>query len=148
MGPARFHSVLVALSLLLIPLTVPPAHGEELFSVEVNEKNPRGKALIISIEELVRGDNYSILNIEFTSGASVPSSMFIAKAGHNIAKLRGFEFFTVLAETFDAQGHLMKVGFSNSKDINFIETYGKNIKPGLSGDSFLSVSAYSAIFGW
>ena len=136
-------------TLLLVLCLVGSAYGsEDLWVNEVNIKSDEGKDLIMKFEELERASDHSVVRVKFTSGASVPSSMFIVHGFYSIAKQRDAKYFINLQEWRDASGDWMyKIGFSDSRDIDLPQKYGNDIKEGLDGDAFLSVSDYDLLWG-
>src|SRR5688572_21682577 len=53
---------------------------------EINEKNPGGKDLVMTFQELRRDEKTSTAKVTFVSGASVPSIMFIVRGFYDIAR--------------------------------------------------------------
>ncbi len=122
--------------------------SEKLWNDKVNIKSNDGKDLIMKFEEIERQEGYSIARVEFTSGASVPSIMFIVKGFYTIAKLRGKKYFINLQEWHDKDDNWMyKVGFVNAKNIDLIKTYGSDIKSDLDLEAFMSVEEYDLLWG-
>lgn len=137
-------------SILLFALwTVGAAYGNDgLWVDEVNIKSDGGKDLIMKLEEVERAQDYSIVRIQYTSGASVPSSMFVTKGMYTIAKQRGTKYFINLKEWRDENDHSMyKVGFVNSKEIDLKRRYGSDIKQGLDSRAFMSVGDFDLLWG-
>jgi hypothetical protein len=118
----------------------------ELYHREVNEKNPGGKDIIMTFDELDRDDKTSTARVKFVSGASVPSIMFIVRGFYDIAQERKATYFINLKEWKDKDGAWMYlVGFSNEKNINIQEYF--NLKEPLSQEQqFMSVKDYDLIF--
>ena len=134
--------------LLLFIATCPIAYGVELWVDEVDIKSEDGKDLIMKFEEIERHANYSIVRVQYTSGASVPSVMFIVRGVYNIAKIRGKKYFVNLKEWHDPDGNWMyKEGFVDSKDINLFKMYGDGIKKDIEEDAFMSVEEYDLLWG-
>ncbi len=113
---------------------------------EVNIKSDGGKDLIMKFVEIERTDDYSIARVEFTSGASVPSIMFIVKGFYTIAKQRGTKYFINLKEWRNNDYWMYKVGFTNSNEIDLKRIYGNDIKEELNREAFMSVSDYDLIW--
>lgn len=81
--------VTLPLTLLFILFSVGVSYGsDDLWINEVNIKSDGGKDLIMKFEELNRASDYSVIRVEFTSGASVLSIMFIVQGFYTIAKQR------------------------------------------------------------
>lgn len=107
-----------------------------------------GKDLIMNVEELERKHNVSIVKVQFTSGASVPSIMFVTKGLYNIAKQRRKNYFITLKDWDDLNGNwISKVGFVDSIDIDLKEVFGDDIDNDLTKDSFMSVKDYDLFWG-
>lgn len=122
--------------------------SDNLWVNEVNIKSEKGKDQIMKFEELERAHDYSIARVQFTSGASVPSIMFVVNGFYTIAKQRGNEYFINLKEWRDENNYWMyKVGFVNSKEIDLRSTYGNDIKKDLDSEAFMSVSDYDLMWG-
>src|SRR5690606_7781753 len=91
--------------------------GPQLYQKEYDEKPSNGKPLRIAIREVERGDLTSRLVVEFSSGASVPSAMAVARAAYDIAKDRKKCFFINLKEWEDEEGKWNYIiGFTNKKE--------------------------------
>ena len=75
------------LTTLFFSLTFQPATraADALYHREVNQKNPGGKDLVMTFQELRRDDKTSTVKVTFVSGASVPSIMFIVRGFYDIA---------------------------------------------------------------
>jgi hypothetical protein len=136
-------------ALLFTLWNVGAAFGNDgLWIDEVNIKSDSGKDFIMKFEELERAQDFSIVRVQHTSGASVPSSMFVAKGMYTIAKQRGVENFINLKEWRDENDHAMyKVGFANSKEIDLKHKYGNDIKPGLNSRAFMSARDFDILRG-
>lgn len=141
--------VVLLSTLLIILCAVGTAYGsEDLWINEVNIKSDGGKDLIMKFEELERAPDYSIARVKFTSGASVPSIMFIVHGFYTIGKQRAKKYFINLKEWRDENNYWMyKIGFVNSKDIDLKGRYGNDIKEGLNSEAFMSVSDYDLLWG-
>lgn len=103
----------------------------------------------MKFEEIERREEYSIVRVTHTSGASVPSVMFVSKGFYNIAKQRGKKYYINLKDWTDADKKWMykKVGFVDSKDIDLKKIYGSDIKEDLNAKSFSSVEDDNLFFG-
>jgi hypothetical protein len=101
--------VLVSLSVVVF--------AADLYHYEVNDKvnTVNGKALIMVLDEIERFDKFSIIRVKFTSGASVPRTMFVVRCYYEMAKLRKADYFIDLKEWTDEKGDQMyKIGFSSA----------------------------------
>jgi len=58
--------------------------AEALYHREINEKNPGGKDLKMTVQEIRRDERTSIVKVTFESGASVPSIMVVVRAAAQI----------------------------------------------------------------
>jgi len=136
-----------ALLLAQISLAAASDYGD-LWVDEVDIKSEQGKDLILKFEEIERQEGYSIVRFRFTSGASVPSIMFMVKGFYTIAKQRGRKYFVTLQEWKDPDGAWMyKEGFVDSKDVDLTARYSSDIKAGIGPDAFLAVEDYDAFWG-
>jgi hypothetical protein len=111
--------------LILIPAV---GFASDLYHEKVNHKGKGGKDLTMVLDELERHENFSIVRVKYTSGASVPSIMFMVKGFYEIAKLRGEKFFINLKEWSDEDGNWMyKVGYASDKKNDPKKYFGKDI---------------------
>jgi hypothetical protein len=115
---------------------------------EVKQANPGGKDLVMTFEELRRDARTSTATVKRTSGASVPSAMFIARGAYDIARARGAAYFINLKE-WDAEDgtRMYLIGFATDKNVD-PKTYF-DLKEPLPADKrlqFLSVQAYERMF--
>ena len=109
--------LLLAAALLTLPAL---SSAQELHRREVNEKAAAGgKDLIMKLEELRRDAKTSEIKVIHTSGASVPSSMFIMRGCYDIAVARQAAFFIKLKEwkADDGTTHML-LGFSNDENMD------------------------------
>src|ERR1700759_591275 len=88
----------VKIVILLWMLAIQSLYCADLYVREVNEPDGPGKPLRMRFEEMERTPRYSVVQVTFTSGASVPSSMFIVRGMWEIARQRGLPFFIKLSE--------------------------------------------------
>jgi hypothetical protein len=71
-----------------------PATPDGLVVLQVDEQAVAGsKALKMTFREARREADHSVVEVQFTSGASVPSSMFIVKGMCAIMRARGERYF-------------------------------------------------------
>ena len=114
---------------LLVIFTIPSLTSAfELYHQEVNHKTKEGKDLIMTFDELERQEKFSIVRVKHSSGASVPSIMFVVKGCYEIAKLRKEKYFTNLKEWTDNQGNwLYKIGYTSDKSDDPKKNYGNDI---------------------
>ena len=128
---------------LLIPAI---ALSSDLYHEEVNHKAKEGKDLIMVFDEIERQDKFSIVRVKHTSGASVPSIMFMVKGCYEIAKLRGAKYFINLKEWSDEQGYWMyKIGYTSDKNNSPKVFFGDDIDKSKELE-YLSVEDYKMIF--
>jgi hypothetical protein len=115
---------------------------------EVNQKNPGGKDLIMTFREVSRDERTSLAKVTFRSGASVPSSMFVARGFYDIAKARGAKYFINLKEWDGPDGDRMYlVGLSNDRNVSISQYFRPNEAPSAPDQpEFLSVDEFARIF--
>ena len=136
---ARFRKATV----LLLALAVPPQLLADLYVREVIEPDGAPKPLRMRFEEVERTSRHSIIQVTFTSGASVPSSMFIVRGMWDIARERGLPFFINLKEWKAPDGKWMyKVGFCDSNRVDVPSFFGESPEEVM----FLSVAQFEPIF--
>jgi hypothetical protein len=118
-----------------------------LYHDEANIKAKEGKDLVMTFDELERHEKYYIVKVKRTSGASVPSIMFVAKGCYEIAKIRGDLYFAVLKEWTDNEGNwLYKIGFSTDDKVDIKTYFGDDID--LKKDKvFMSVKQCDMLWG-
>jgi len=121
--------------------------GADLYNQEINVKAKEGKDLIMVLDEIERQDRFSIIRVKHTSGASVPSIMFVVKGCVEIAKIRGAKYFINLKEWADERGDwFYKIGFSEDESVNIETFFGDDIDK--SKDlGFMSVKNYDLLLG-
>jgi hypothetical protein len=113
------------IAVLLLALGGIAEAEEALLHREVNEKNPGGKDLVMTFQEMRRDEKTSTVKTTMKSGASVPSSMFIVRGFYDIAKARGATHFIKLKEWKDSDGASMYlVGFSRDKGVDPKKYFG------------------------
>lgn len=100
----------------------------------------------IDVAELARDFNTSRLEIVFRrKGGSVSGPMFIARSIAELAKVRQFEYFTVLSGTKINSLHSEYViGFSHSPDVDIKKQF--NTKASASKIRFLKASDFELFF--
>jgi hypothetical protein len=137
--------LLLATALLALPVLSP---AQNLHRREVNEKAAAGgKDLVMKLEELRRDAKTSEIKVTYTSGASVPSSMFIMRGCYDIAVARKTAFFIKLKEwqAEDGTTHLL-LGFSNDENVDPKTFF--DLKESLSEEAeFMAVEDLKAMFG-
>jgi hypothetical protein len=114
----------------------------------VNQKDPDGKDIVMTFEELRRDEKTSTATVKTVGGGSVDSAMFVTRGAYDIAKARGAAWFINLKE-WEAEGgaRMYLIGFSQDKDINAKEYFGlKEPLPDDPKHRFSPVSAYERIF--
>ena len=135
---------LIVLTVLLAMQGNNVAAGDVLLKREVNQKNPGGKDLVISIEEMRRDERVSLVKVTFVSGASVPSSMFIVRCFYDIARVRGATHFLKLKEWQTKEGsRMLLVGFSKSNSVNPKEYFNLSES---TDQKFMAVSDFDPLF--
>jgi hypothetical protein len=122
--------------------------ADQLVHREVNQKNPAGKDLIMTFREVSRDERTSLAKVTFRSGASVPSSMFVARGFYDIAKARGAKYFINLKEWDGPDGDRMYlVGISNDRNVSIPQYFKLNEAPAPDQPEFLSVDEFARVFG-
>ena len=140
-----------AKQLLVVFMLSAPAVADvlavDLHRREVDQKNPGGKDLVMSFEEVSRDERTSLARVTYKSGGSVGASMFVVRGFYDIARARGAAYFIKLKEWSAADGAQMYlVGFSNDKNVPPAEYFG--LAAPLPGEiRFMSVEQFSGIFG-
>jgi hypothetical protein len=137
--------LILAASLLALPVLSP---AQNLHRREVNEKAAAGgKDLIMKLEELRRDAKTSEIKVVHTSGASVPSSMFIMRGCYDIAQARKAAFFIKLKEwkAEDGTTHML-LGFSNDENVD-PKTFFDLKEPLSEKAEFMVVKEMEALFG-
>ncbi len=88
-----------------------------------------------------------IVKVKHTSGASVPSIMFVVKGCYAIAIIRNEQYFVNLKEWEDANGNwVYKIGFSSDNTVDPKTYFGADID--LNKDlMFMSVKDYDLLWG-
>ena len=113
----------------IILLSAIQSYAGDLYRNTVNKENVCGKPLIMEFEEVERTDHYSVCKIKHIQCAVLPSIVFEVHCFCEIAKLRNSKFFVEIESTENKNGTwTTKVAFMNSKDIDFMKLYGKDIK--------------------
>jgi hypothetical protein len=128
---------------------IQPANAEEkLHHREVNQKNPGGKDLIMTFEETKREGDISTVKVTMTSGASVPSAMFIMRGVYDIAKIRKKHFLIKLSEKEEEDGSwTYRFGFANDRKVNPQKHFNlKEPLPDDGGFTFMAVRDFDMIF--
>jgi len=141
----KTKSILLA-ALLTFPVLSP---AQELHRREVNEKSAAGgKDLVMKLEELRRDAKTSEIKITHTSGASVPSSMFIMRGCYDIAKARQAACFIKLKEwTAEDNTTHMLLGFSDDNKVD-PQAFFDLKKPLPAAEAeFMAVKDMDAMFG-
>lgn len=140
-------TLMFAIACFLIVLSTPAISlAQDLYHAEVNSKSKEGKDLISVCDEIERHENFSIISIKHTSGASVPSVMFIVKACCEIAELRDMKYFVNLKEWDDEQGNrLYKIGYTSNKKNDPNIYFGEDIDK-TKNLEYLSVKDFMKLF--
>jgi len=91
----QLFAKVAAMSLMLVAAAGSTAQSPALFELSVADAPAEnGKRLNMSLREVERAANHSVVVVTFTSGGSVSSSMFILKGMCGVARARGESFFT------------------------------------------------------
>lgn len=118
------------------------AEKPDLYVDEVDE-SAGAKPLKMQLQELERAPRYSIVQVTRSSGASVPSIMFVVHGMWEIARARKSAYFIILKEWTTKDGKwLYRVGFADSDQLDVKEYFGESP----SEPKFLSVKDYANIF--
>lgn len=101
----------------------------------------------MTFDEVERHDTYSIVKVKRTSGASVPSIMFVVKGCYEIAKIRKAEYFINLKEWADTDRNwFYKIGFTSDKTVDPRTFFGHDIDA-TKDLKFMSVKDYDLLWG-
>ena len=146
MNSTKFETIILAGFFILWSMS--SAHGEmRLYHDEVNIKAKEGKGLVMTFDEVERHDRYSVVRVKRTSGASVPSIMFVVKGCYKIAKIRKMQYFINLKEWEDTKRNwFYKVGFSSDNTVDPKTYFGADIDP-KKELMFMSVEQYDLLWG-
>lgn len=120
--------------------------SQDLYSEKVSHHAENGKDLIMEFIEIEQHPKFSIVKVKHSSGASVPSIMFVVKGCYEIAKIRGVNFFVNLKEWRDKEGNwVYKIGFTPDDKEDPYKFFGNDIdtKKDL---GYFSVTEYSLLF--
>jgi hypothetical protein len=121
--------------------------ADALYRREVNQKNPDGKDLVMTVEEVRRDEKTSTLKVTFTSGSSVPSIMLIVRGSYDIAQARSSRYFIKLKEWQADDGAWMYlVGFSNDKQVDHKFFGLSEPLPKSDEHQFMAVEQFDPIF--
>ncbi len=136
------------IAVLLLALSGVAKAEEPLLRREVNEKNPGGKDLVMTFQEMRRDEKTSTVKTTMKSGASVPSSMFIVRGFYDIANARGATYFIKLKDWEEPDGAWMYlVGFSRDKGIDPAKYFGLTEPlPKSDEQQFMAVKDFDLIF--
>jgi hypothetical protein len=134
---------LPVLLVCLCSLAATAAESPALYVAEVEESSGP-KPLKMRLEETERGSKHSIVQVTRSSGASVPSVMFVVRGMWEIARRRNAAYFINLKEwTTDDGKTLYKVGFADTDQVDVKAYFGE----APADPKFLSVKEYAEIFG-
>ncbi len=122
--------------------------AEKLHRLEVNQKNPGGKDLIMTFEETKREGDISTVKVTMTSGASVASAMFIIQGVYEIAKIRKMDYLIKLSEKEEDDGSWThNFGFANDSKVDPQKHFKlKDPLPDEDGFKFMAVKNLDMIF--
>ncbi len=130
------------------PGAIKSNNPSDLYHNAVNDKvnTINGKALVMALDEIERFDRFSIIRVSFTSGASVPRTMFVVRCLYEMAKLRKADYFINLKEWTDGKGNsIYKVGFSSDPSVDPSAYFGNDIDRNMPL-RFLSVKDYDQLW--
>lgn len=135
----------VALALAILQIPAPASEAvPKLYSDETNVQSDDGRLLKLRLEEVERAPQYSLIKVTHSSGASVPSIMFVVHGMWAIAHLRDKAFFVKLKEWTDENEHWMyKVGFASTKNVDALSCFGQELPK---KSRILAVRDYDIIF--
>jgi hypothetical protein len=128
---------------------IQPANAEEkLHHREVNQKNPAGKDLVMTFKETKREGDISTVKVTMTSGASVPSAMFIMRGIYDIDKIRKKNYLIKLSEKEEEDGSwTYRFAFTNDMKVNPQKHFNlKEPLPDDGGFTFMAVMDLDMIF--
>jgi hypothetical protein len=138
---------LILIALISLCCTTFAISETGLYHDEIIVKAKEGKDLIMTFDESERYERYSIVKVKHTSGASVPSIMFVVKGCYEIAKIRKSQHFINLKEWKDASGNwVYKIGFSSDETVDPRTYFGTDIDSN-KDLTFLSVKNYDLLWG-
>jgi hypothetical protein len=140
-------------SLLLLSIALSFAQAADsnnndvkLYHDSVEQKNTGGKDLISEFTEIIRGEKTSEVIVKRTSGASVPSVMFVAKGVYSIAKIRNKKFFINLKEWRDGDMETHYIfGFADDDKVDPRKEFA-NQYDDAKDLGFMSVEQFSLVF--
>jgi cytochrome c oxidase assembly protein Cox11 len=122
--------------------------ADPLYKRTVNDKNPGGKDLVMTVEEVQRAEKTSEVKVTYRSGASVPSSMVIVRSLYDMAVARNAKYFIKLKESKAPDGDsLLLIGFSNSDRQPAKEYFGVAESEHGQAPQYLSVEQFAVLFG-
>jgi hypothetical protein len=139
--------IFISLFLALLFTSQSFANDSKLIELTVNSKNKDGKDLVMTFKEEKRADKSSLVSVKYTSGASVPSSMFIAKGMYKIAKSRNALYFVNLKEWKAENGkRYYIIGFSNNGTID-IESFFSDVVDKTKKPLLISARQFELLWG-
>jgi hypothetical protein len=105
-----------------------------------------GKGLVMTFTEMERHPRYSIVKVQYVSGSSVGSAMYVVKGCWEIARQRGLEYFISLKEWRDTEGNaVFKIGFANDRTVDPHTYFETDVDPNKEL-IFLSVKDYAPLW--
>ena len=111
---ARLVTLLITLAFASFATAADVLHRRE-----INQKNPGGKDLVMTFEEIRRDEKTSTAKVTFVSGAAMHSSLFVMRGFYDIAQARRAPYFIQLKEWEGKDGAWMYlVGFSHDKGVD------------------------------
>jgi hypothetical protein len=141
------RSLFLSILLSLGTITFTTA-ADDLYRREVNEKNPGGKDLTMTVQEISRDARTSTVNVKFVSGGAMPSSMFIMRCLYDMARARGVAYFIKLREWEGPdKTRMFLVGFCDDRKVKTEEYFDlKAPVPKNEEHQFMAVKELDLIF--
>lgn len=142
-------SITVILGIVACSSSGREAAAPALHEDAIDQRNPGGKDLRITLREVRREAAVSEIVVAFSSGGSVASSLFIVKGMYAIAKLRGNAYFVKLREweADDGTRHFL-VGFTDDEHTAVKRQFPGLMDPGVEIEQWtvMSVKQYAPLF--
>lgn len=97
---------------------------EKLFFANINSPHESGNGVVLTIEEVKRYLNKTLIRTKYGQGEALPVGMLISKSVYEIAKLKGFKYFA-LAREYEKDGYEYQWAvFANDEEKPPIEVCG------------------------
>lgn len=141
--------ILLTATLPAASLHTAPAHAaQSLIHMKADEATSgKGKPLRMELREIERGPHRSVVETEFQSGASVPSSLFVMKGLCAIAVDRGAAYFRKISEVPQTHGTRYVIAYSDraaGPELGLPEGKASSASPG----DVISVEEHCKILGF